>query len=100
MCADTLVVKKTHERDPRASEEELMEKHRDVEGKGEKAMNTNTGGSPAGYQNQFQQPGNSPSEEVRGHCTPTGCVPRDRYDTRYDIQLRYNAPFVFPTFHA
>jgi len=43
-----------------------MEKQRNLEGEGEKAMDSNTGGSP-GYQSQSQLPGNSPSEEVRGH---------------------------------
>jgi len=31
----------------------MEEKHRDMEGKGKKAMNTNIGGSP-GYQSQSQ----------------------------------------------
>jgi len=38
-------------------------------------MDTNTGGSP-GYLSQSQWPGNSPSEEVIGKWTPTGCGPR------------------------
>jgi len=33
-----------------------MEKHRAMEGEGEKAMDTNTGGSP-GYLSQSQEPG-------------------------------------------
>src|SRR6218665_166183 len=37
-------------------------------------MDTNTDGCP-GYLSLSQQPGNSPSEEVRGHWTPTGCGP-------------------------
>jgi len=41
-----------------ASEEEWMEKHQDMEGEGKK-------------------PGNSPSEEVKGHWTPTGYGPKE-----------------------
>jgi len=36
-----------------------------------KAMDTNMGKSP-GYRSQTQLPGNSPSEEVRGHWKLTG----------------------------
>jgi len=36
-----------------------------------KAMDTNMGES-TGYQSQSQLPGNSPSEEVRGHWTSDG----------------------------
>jgi len=43
--------------------------------KAEKAMDTNTCGSP-GHLSQSQQPGNSPSEEVRTKWTPTGCGPK------------------------
>ena len=51
MGADTSVVKKKREWNPKANEEEWMEKNRDLEGNREKAMDTNTGGSP-GYQSQ------------------------------------------------
>ena len=61
-----------------------------MEGDGEKVMDTNTGGSP-GYQSQSQQL----SEEVIGHCTPTGCRPKDiPYHTisvYYCISLTYYA---------
>jgi len=70
MDADTSVVKKKHEWNPMACEEERMEKLKDMEGKGEKAMDTNTGGSP-GYQSQSQQPGSSSSEgtlDTNGLC--------------------------------
>ncbi len=64
-----------------------MEKHRDMEGERGKAMDTNTGGSP-GYQSQSQQPGNSPSEEVRGHWTPTGAEPMDQWmDGLFEIRI-------------
>jgi len=55
-------------------------------------MDTNTGSSP-GYQSQSQQPENSPSEEVMGHWTPTGCGPKDIH-----IQYKYNTNFglAFP----
>jgi len=44
-------------------------------------MDTNMGGSP-GCLSQPQWPGNSPSEEVRGHWTPTSCGPKD-YTVQY-----------------
>jgi len=43
-----------------------------------KAMDTNTGKSP-GYQSQSQLPGNLPSEEVRGHWTPTGAETMEQW---------------------
>ena len=51
MGADTSVLKKKHEWNPMAGEEEWMEKHLDTYDIGEKAMDTNMGGSP-GYQSQ------------------------------------------------
>ena len=49
MGADTSVVNKKHKWNPMAGEDEWKEKHRNMEGKGEKAIYTNTGSSP-GYQ--------------------------------------------------
>jgi len=49
MGADTSVVKKKNELNPMA----WMEKHRDMQAKGEKAMDTKTGGRP-GYLSQSQ----------------------------------------------
>jgi len=51
MGAYALVVEMKHELNPMGDEEEWMEKHRDMEGEEEKAMDSNTGGSP-GYQSQ------------------------------------------------
>ena len=50
-------------------------------------MDTNTGESP-GYQSQYQQLGNSPSEEEMGHWTPMGIEPRayDDDDDQKEIQ--------------
>ena len=55
-----------------------MEKHRDMEKTKGKAMHTNTGESP-GHKNQSQSPGNSTSEEVRRHWTPTGAEPMEQW---------------------
>jgi len=41
-------------------------------------LDTNTGESP-GYQSQSHLHGNSPSEEVRGHWTPTGAEPMEQW---------------------
>jgi len=49
--ADTSVVEKKHDWNSMAGEEEWTEKHREMEGIGEKVMDTNMGESP-GYQSQ------------------------------------------------
>ena len=77
MGAETSAVKKKHEWNPIAGEEEWMENTEIWKAKG-KAMDTNTGESP-GYHSLSQSPRNSPSEEVTRYWTPTGTEPMDQW---------------------
>jgi len=78
MGADTLVVKKKHEWNPMAGDEEQMVKHRDMEREGEKVMDTYKGGSPG---HQTASPTSLETHLVRkwGNIeAPTGSGPRER----------------------
>jgi len=92
MGADTSVVKKKHEWNPMGGEEEWMEKHQDMEGKGKKWWTP----TRAETQDTIANPYSLGTHLVKAHWTPTGCGPKDLLSSyiftmvksRTEIQLR------------